>query len=327
VSLHRNKRAIALNLRDARGVDLVKKLVAQADIFLQNFRPGVAERLGIGFDDLAPINRELIYVSVSGFGPTGPYAGQPVYDPIVQSIAGMAHAQGGDFVKSVLADKITAMTAAQAALGALIGRQNGAGGQHVEISMLESMLAWMWPDVYWNESLPNENPVPTYSIWYSPYDTQDGQVCAVWVSYGQFQAAARAVGRPDVADDPRFATRDGRLKHSLAMRAVFGEALATLTTEGALAALRSVDVPCAPVLDRAGAMADPQVEHLELLVESQHPTAGHSVTVRPPARFSATPTAIRSHAPGRGEHTDEVLAELGIAPSLVAQLRDEAVIL
>ncbi|NNL86538.1 MAG: CoA transferase [Myxococcales bacterium] len=327
VSLHRNKRGIALNLRDARGVDLVKKLVARADIFLQNFRPGVAERLGIGFHDLAAVNSELIYVSVSGFGPSGPYAGQPVYDPIVQSISGMAHAQGGDFVKSVLADKITAMTAAQAALGALIGRQNGAGGQHVEISMLESLLAWMWPDVYWNEALPNETPVPTYSIWYSPYDTRDGQVCAVWVSYGQFQAAARAVGRADIADDPRFATRDGRLKHSLAMRALFSEALAALTTEDALVALRSVDVPCAPVLDRAAAMADPQVEHLKLLVESQHPTAGHSVTVRPPARFSATPTSIRTHAPGRGEHTDEVLAELGIAPSLIAQLRAEAVIL
>ncbi len=326
VAMQRNKRGIALNLREPRAIDLVKQLAAESDIFLQNFRPGVAERLGISYDALSAVNPDLIYVSISGFGSTGPYAGQPVYDPIVQGIAGMAATQNGDFVRSVIADKTTAMTAANAALGALIGRLNGAGGQHVELSMLEALLAWMWPDVYWNESLPDEEPVPTYSVWYAPYNTKDGQLSAVWVSYGQFQAAARAVGRPDVAEDPRFSTRNGRLRHSLEMRASFGDALGTLTTEEALTALRSVDVPCAPVLDRAEAMSDPQVRHLEILVEAEHPTAGRTVTARPPARFSATPTRIRSHAPGHGEHTDEVLAELGLDPAAIATLREESVI-
>ncbi len=326
VSMNRNKRGIALNLRDGRGVDLVKRLVARADVFVQNFRPGVAERLGVGYNALAAVNPELIYLSISGFGPTGPYAGQPVYDPIVQSIAGMAHAQGGDLVKSVMADKITAMTAANATLGALVGRGRGAGGQHVEISMLEAQMAWMWPDIYWNEAMPDEEPVPTYSVWYSPYDTRDGQVCAVWVSYRQFQSAARALGRPDVADDPRFATREGRLKHSLEMRALFGDALSAFTTEDALAALQSADVPSAPVLDRAAAIVDPQVQHLDLLVESEHPVAGHTVTARPPARYSATPTGLRAHAPSWGEHTDQVLAELGLDPAAIAALREDAVV-
>ncbi len=327
VSMHRNKRGMAMNLRDERAVDIVKQLAAEADIFLQNFRPGVAERLGISYDDLSAINPDLIYVSISGFGPTGPYSDQPVYDPIVQGLAGMANAQGGDFVKSVVADKTTAMTAVNAALGALIGRMNGAGGQHVELSLLESLLAWMWPDVYWNEALPGHDDVPSYSVWYSPYDTSDGQISAVWVSYGQFQGAARAVGRPDVADDERFASRAGRLHHALEMRARFGEAIGELTTEEALAALRSVDVPCAPCLSREDVMVDPQVEHMKILVEAEHPTGGPTVTVRPPARFSKTPTGIRSHSPDRSEHTDEVLAELGMDADAIAAYRADGVIL
>lgn len=327
VSMHRNKRGMAMNLRDERAIDVVKQLANEADIFLQNFRPGVADRLGIGYDDLAAVNPELVYVSISGFGPDGPYSDQPVYDPIVQGLSGFAHAQGGDFAKTVVADKTTAMTAANAALGAYIARLNGAGGQHVQLSLLESLLAWMWPDVFWNEALPDEPEVPAYSVWYSPYDTSDGQVSAVWVSYGQFQGAARAVGRPDVAEDERFATRGGRLKHSLAMRAEFGEALKKLTTAEALAALRSVDVPCAPVLDRAGAMADPQVAHMKILVESDHPTAGRTVTVRPPATFSKTPGGIRTPSPGRSEHSDSVLTELGFSESRIAEYRDDGVIL
>ena len=326
VSAHRNKRSIALNLRDERATEIVKQLVADADVFLQNFRPGVAERLGIGYEHLAPVRDGLIYVSVSGFGPTGPYSKQPVYDPIVQSVVGMVGAQGGDLVKSVLADKITAMTVANATMGALIGRQNGSGGQHVEVSMLEALLAWVWPDVFWNEAMPNEDPAPTYSVWYSPYDTKDGQLTAVWVSHKQFQGAARALGRPDVADDPRFATRDGRLKHSLEMRALFGDALSMWSTDDALEALQSADVPCARVLERAEVMADPQVEHMKLLVEAEHPVGGHTVTVRPAARYSETPTGIHRHAPSRGEHTDEVLAGLGLDAAAITSLRDDAVV-
>ena len=243
VAMHRNKRSLALNLRDAQAIEILKKLAAESDIFLQNFRPGVADRLGIGYDDLKAVNPDLIYISISGFGPTGPYANQPVYDPIVQGLSGAAFAQGGDFFKSIIVDKTTAMTTATAALAAVIARSNGAGGQHIQISLLESILAWLWPDVYWNHALPDSEPVPTYSIWYSPYNTADGQISAVWVSYKQFQSAARALGRPDLAEDERFASREGRLRHSLLMRAEFGAALKDLTTEQALAALRTADVP------------------------------------------------------------------------------------
>ncbi len=327
VAMHRNKRSLALNLRDQQAIDILKKLAAESDLFLQNFRPGVADRLGIGYEDLKAINPELIYISISGFGPTGPYSDQPVYDPIIQGLSGAAFAQGGDFFKSVVVDKTTAMTTANAALAAVIARSNGAGGQHIQISLLESILSWLWLDVYWNHALPDSDPVPTYSVWYAPYDTSDGQVSAVWVSYAQFQNAARALGRPDLAEDARFATRESRLQHSLIMRAEFGAALKGFTTEEALDALRRVDVPSAPVLSLDEVLEDPQVKHTGIIVEDIHPTAGRTVTTRPPAHFSKTPTAITRPAPDRGQHSSEILAQLGYDPSVIEELRDGGVIL
>ena len=327
VAMHRNKRSLALNLRDAQAIEILKKLAAESDIFLQNFRPGVADRLGIGYDDLKAVNPNLIYISISGFGPTGPYANQPVYHPIVQGLSGAAFAQGGDFFKSIIVDKTTAMTTATAALAAVIARSNGAGGQHIQISLLESILAWLWPDVYWNHALPDSEPVPTYSIWYSPYNTADGQISAVWVSYKQFQSAARALGRPDLAVDERFASREGRLRHSLLMRAEFGAALKGLTTEQALAALRTADVPSAPVLALDDVFDDPQVIHTGIIVEEQHPTAGRIVTTRPPAHFSETPTAITRPAPDRGQHSEEILSALGFDAADIAEMREAGTII
>ena len=141
VAMNRNKRAIALNLRDERGLDLLLRLVDTADVFVQNFRPGVAERLGIGYNVLAARNPRLVYVSVSGYGPDGPYVGRPVYDPIIQAVSGLVDNQGGTLVKNVIADKVTALTAANAALAALVSRGLSGKGQHVEVNMLNARVA------------------------------------------------------------------------------------------------------------------------------------------------------------------------------------------
>lgn len=326
VAMHRNKRALAVDLSDHRGREVIVGLAAGADVFIQNFRPGVAERLGVGYADLSAANPGLVYCSISGFGPDGPYADQPVYDPIVQGVSGMTEAQNGDYVKAVVVDKTAALTAATSILAALVARGNGAGGQHVEINLLDSMLAWLWLDAYWNHALPDAEPVPTYSDWYAPYHTRDGQVAAVWTSYPQFAAAARAVGRPDLAADERFATRDSRLRHSQAMRSEFAAALAGLTTAEALAALRLADVPSGPVLARDQVMSDPQVIHNGSIVELDHPTAGRTLLARPAARYSKTPTRIHRSAPGMGEHTDEILTELGVDQATQDQLRADGII-
>ena len=326
VQMHRNKRGMDLDIRDARGREILLQLVEGADVFIQNFRPGVAERLRIGYDDLSAINPDLVYLSVSGFGPDGPYAHQPVYDPIIQSLSGMTEAQGGDFVKSATADKTTAMTGANAVLGALLARSNGAGGQHVEVNLLDSTLSWMWLDYFWNESVPEAPRTPTYSEWYSPWQTIDGWVGAIWPSDEQYARVCLKLGVSHLADDPRFATREARIRNSNEHQREFAKLLGEFTTADALKALEEADVPCAPVLSITEVFDDPQVKHNETVLTHHHPVVGQVRTARFPARFSKTPTQLERMAPGKGEHTDEVLAELGRSPADIAELRGNGIV-
>mgnify|MGYP001303648435 CR=1 FL=1 len=326
VHLHRNKRGMDLDIRSETGRDILLKLLAQADVFIQNFRPGVAQRLQIDYPALSALNPELVYLSVSGFGPDGPYADRPVYDPIIQALSGMAEAQNGTYVKAVVADKTTAMAGTNAVLAALVARSNGAGGQHIELALLDAMLHWMWVEVFWNESLPDGEPAPTYSEWYEPWNTVDGQIAANWVNFEQYKGACHALGRPELADDPRFATRDARLQNADAQRSEFAATLETMLTDDALSALEAADVPCARVVSRQEVFQDPQVLHNDIIISETHPTAGRIRTAKPPAKFSKTPTALTRHAPGKGEHTDEILRELGLSSSEIDELRNHNIV-
>ena len=326
VHLHRNKRGMDLDIRSETGRDILLKLVAQADVFVQNFRPGVVQRLQIDYPALSALNPELVYLSVSGFGPDGPYADRPVYDPIIQALSGMTEAQNGTYVKAVVADKTTAMAGTNAVLAALVARSNGAGGQHIELALLDAMLHWMWVEVFWNESLPDGEPAPTYSEWYEPWNTVDGQIAANWVNFEQYKGACHALGRPELADDPRFATRDARLQNADAQRSEFAATLETMLTDDALSALEAADVPCARVVSRQEVFQDPQVLHNDIIISETHPTAGQIRTAKPPAKFSKTPTALTRHAPGKGEHTDEILSQLGLDSSEIDELRKHNII-
>jgi crotonobetainyl-CoA:carnitine CoA-transferase CaiB-like acyl-CoA transferase len=326
VHMHRNKRGMDLDVRNDAGREILMKLVAEADVFIQNFRPGVVERLAIDYSNLSAINPDLVYLSISGFGADGPYTDRPVYDPIIQAMSGMTEAQNGTYVKAVVADKTTAMAGANAVLAALLARANGAGGQHVQIALLDTMLHWMWLEVFWNESLPDAAPTPTYSEWYEPWDTADGQIAANWVNFSQYKGACVALGRPDLANDPRFATRDARLRNADAQRTEFGAILKPMTSADAISALEAADVPCARVLSRQEVFADPQVIHNQTIVEEVHPTAGRIRTAKPPAKFSGTPTHLHSHSPGKGEHTDEILRELGFRDPEIEKLRAKEIV-
>ena len=326
VHMHRNKRGMDLDIRSDTGRDILLQLVSEADVFIQNFRPGVADRLQIDYLALSAVNPDLVYLSVSGFGPSGPYADRPVYDPIIQAISGMAEAQNGTYVKAVVADKTTAMAGANAVLAALVARSNGAGGQHIELALLDAMLHWMWLEVFWNESLPEGQPAPTYSEWYEPWDTADGQIAANWVNFDQYKGACEALGRPELAEDPRFATRDARLQNADAQRSEFAVTLKTMSTSDALSALEAADVPCARVISRQEVFNDPQVLHNDIIITETHPTAGPIKTVKPPAKFSGTPTALTRHSPGKGEHTDEILAQLGFSQSEIEELHKQNIV-
>lgn len=326
VQLHRNKRAVRVDLRSEEGRDVILALATQMDVFSQNMRPGVIDRLGLGYDDLRAANPGLVYLSVSGFGPTGPYSDQPVYDPVIQAVSGMAEAQGGDFLKTFAADKITAMTAANAVLTALVGRSLGRGGQHVEVNLFDANVSWLWMDCMWNESIEAAPDVPTYTSWYSPYETRDGHIAAVWVTEQQFAGATSALEAPHLAENPRLADRASRVRHADEMREAFAAEIIKWGRDELIARFRANDVPCGPVLPRDEVRLDPQAEHNQTVVEIDHPTEGLTRIAKTPATLSETPPPQPTNAPGYGQHTDEVLTELGFDAATIEDLRHRAVI-
>ena len=332
-TINRNKRSVVLNLKDRRGIELLERLVAGADLFVQNFRPGVADRMGIGEAALRRIKPNLVYVSISGFGESGPYVHKRVYDPVIQALSGLASIQGDPvtgrprMIRLIVPDKVTALTAAQAMTAALLARERTGEGQHVRLAMLDAVIAFLWPEGMARHTFIGSAPVVVRPDARDlVFETADGYITVGAVSDTEWVGLTRALGHPEWLDDPRFRTPAGRVKHADARLELTAEVLKTRTSAEWLARLEAEDVPCAPVLSRAEVIADAQVAANELIVESDHPQAGRMRQPRPAARFERTPAEIRSPAPLLGEHTDAVLAELGISPEQLAVLRAARVV-
>ena len=332
-TINRNKRSVVLNLKDRRGIELLERLVADADLFVQNFRPGVADRMGIGEAALRRIKPNLVYVSISGFGESGPYVHKRVYDPVIQALSGLASIQGDPvtgrprMIRLIVPDKVTALTAAQAMTAALLARERTGEGQHVRLAMLDAVIAFLWPEGMARHTFIGSAPVVVRPDARDlVFETADGYITVGAVSDAEWAGLTRALGHPEWLDDPRFQTPAGRVRHADARLELTAEVLKTRTSAEWLARLEAEDVPCAPVLSRAEVIADAQVAANELIVESDHPQAGRMRQPRPAARFERTPAEIRSPAPLLGEHTDAVLAELGISPEQLAALRAAGVV-
>ena len=336
VTSNRSKRSLALDLKDARGLALLRRLVAGADVFVQNFRPGRAERMGIGEAALREVRPDLIYVSISGFGETGPYAQKRVYDPVIQALSGLAAIQGDRasgrprMVRTIVPDKLTALTAAQAITAALLARERSGQGQHLRLAMLDAMVSFLWPEGMARYTFVRdeeaERPSAPRQVRDLVFATADGFITCGTVADAEWQAFARAVGRPEWLDDPRFATPAGRVAHWDERLELMQEALATRTTGEWLEILDAADVPCAPILGRRDLLHHPQLIANEIIVESEHPHAGRVRQTRPAARFDRTPAGVRRPAPLLGEHTEEILAELGLDRAEVAELRAAEVV-
>lgn len=333
-AMNRNKRSVGLDLKDERGKVLLKELVAGADVVVQNFRPGALERLGLGWDVLSTVNPDLIMCSISGFGPDGPYSHRPAYDPIVQSVTGYPMVQADedgvpDLVATIVCDKATSLHAAQAVCAALVARANGHGGQHIELAMVDASIHFLWPEAMWNYTyLDHQTDMPDLSSIYELYPTADGWAIVYPVALdSHWKGMCRVLDRPDLADDPRFADVQGRVLHGPAVNDELRRETVRFTTAQLVEMMDEVDVPAAPVNTRQGMIDDPHVRHREIIVETEHPTAGRIRSARPPARFSATPAALRRPAPVFGEHTDDVLGQLcGCDADRLAALRADGVI-
>jgi crotonobetainyl-CoA:carnitine CoA-transferase CaiB-like acyl-CoA transferase len=330
---NRNKRSIVLDLKTEVGADVLKRLISTADVFVQNFRTGVIDRMGFGEDAVRAIAPDIVYVSISGFGDQGPFATKPVYDPLIQSVSGLASIQGGSdqerprLVRTIVPDKLSGVVAAQAITAALLARERTGKGQHVRLSMLDAIVAFLWgsdmgSQTFVGDELPQQEAASFIDL---IYQTADDYISAAVQTDREWTALTRALDRPEWLDDPRFKTPALRQKHINERLAMTQEALLTRPAAEWLQRLTAEGVPCAPVLTRTRMIQHPQVVANGIVVETDHPGAGRLRQARPAARFSGTPTAIRRGGPALGEHTDEILAELGYSETDITALRTEGV--
>ena len=319
VNNNRNKRSIAVDAKAPAGRQVILDLAKEADVFVQNFRPGVMARLGLDYDDLKAVRPNIVYVSMSGWGEHGPYAHKPVYDPIIQALSGLASVQGGSdaarprLIRTILPDKLTGITASQAVCAALFARERTGEGQHVRLSMLDAVVAFLWSsDMGGQTFVGKEVDVAAAATFIDLiYETASGYISVSVMSNDQWRGLCHAVGHPEWLEDERFKTPAGRDRNADARLEMTQEALRAKPAEEWLAILEDAGVPCAPVLTRSEMLRHPQVQAAGIVVQTEHAHAGLLRQARNAARFEATVPEIRYGAPQLGEHTLEILAELG----------------
>jgi crotonobetainyl-CoA:carnitine CoA-transferase CaiB-like acyl-CoA transferase len=303
-------------------------------VLVQNFRPGVVDRLGIDETAIRAVAPQIVYVSISGFGESGPYAGKPTYDPIVQALSGLTSVQGGSdaarprLIRTVLPDKLTAVTAAQAISSALVARLKSGKGQHVRLSMLDAVLAFLWASDMSAQTFVGQKVEGRTAASFIDliYETQDGFMTVAVMTNKEWAALTRALDRPEWLEDDRFSTparRDQNIDQRLQMTQ---DVLKSRSTEAWLARLEAEGVPCAPVLTRDQVIGHPQVLASGILMESDHEAVGRIRQTRAAARFSETPTALRFGAPRLGEHNTVILAELGFERRDIEALQSRGII-
>jgi crotonobetainyl-CoA:carnitine CoA-transferase CaiB-like acyl-CoA transferase len=334
LALNRNKRGIALDIRHPKGREVVRHLAAQADILIHNFRPGVAERLGYDYPTLQALNERLVYAWITAYGGQGPLAAQPGYDLLFQAISGVLDRRrlpgGAPLGAGVwVADCSAPMELAYGIVLALFMRERTGQGRLVTTSLLHAALAMQLPDLVRVEREP-ESPggldYTSQAMW-APYRCRDGLFLVIVVIQDeQWKGLCAAIDRAELAADPRYATGLDRARRSAELSAVLGDVFGARTRGEWLRALGAADVPCAPVLEPAEVFEHPQVVANGMLVETAHPVAGRIGMVGPPVRVHGAEGGAPRRAPALGEHTEEVLRELGYSPASIQALESEGVI-
>jgi crotonobetainyl-CoA:carnitine CoA-transferase CaiB-like acyl-CoA transferase len=319
ISSNRGKRSLSIDMKSDAGREVLARLVARTDVLVQNFRPGAMERLGLGPEELRARDPRLIYVSISGVGDSGPYVKKRVYDPIIQGLSGFAdiQSQAGtnrpQMIRTIVADKTTSVFTAQAVSSALYAREKTGQGDHIQVAMLDVMISYLWPEgmtqytVVGAEptaAVPNDRPDLVFK-------TTDGYITAGTLSDSEWQGFCRASGDPELAKDTRFATTQARSANATARIHKMAEYIAQRSTAEWLERLDAADVPCAPILRRGEIIGNEQVVARNLIAEFDQPTVGRVRQPKPAARFERNEAAIGGPAPRVGEHSRDVLRELG----------------
>ncbi|MDZ7784505.1 MAG: CoA transferase [Halioglobus sp.] len=334
--LNRNKRSLALDLKNPRGIDIVRKLAANADILVENFRGGVPDRLGIGYDDLRPHNERLIYVSITGFGPTGPYAERPTYDPIAQGMVGGCFIQGMPFggkpqlIQSAIVDKTTAITAAGVALAALYARDRPGGtgkGQRVDVPMIDAWAANSLPDMMPVDSfVPNELPDPAPLAVLRTFATSDGYVVGMALQDNHFRGLCEALECTELLDRPGMGSLGERVTNFKPWLDAIENVMTRFSTDELLRRLDAAGVPFGKVNTIREFEEDPQARHNRTIFDAEHPEAGTMRYIRYPGHLSETPASLHRHPPRLGEHGAEILREAGYSDAQIEELAQDGVV-
>jgi crotonobetainyl-CoA:carnitine CoA-transferase CaiB-like acyl-CoA transferase len=328
ISTNHGKRSIALDLKNPDAMAVFRKLLLKADVLVQNFRPGTTEKLGIGWEDVHKINPRTIYVSITGVGDGGPYVRKRIYDPMIQALSGMADIQSDQttgrpqMIRTILADKTTSIFAAQAITAALYAREKTGVGQHIRLSLLSTMLSFLWPEAMMQYTVVGreKTAAATNAGPDLVFEARDGFMTVGTISDPEWQGFCDAVERPELKQDARFATAELRNLNSTERINMMAGILREGGRDEWLRRLDQADVPCAPVLRREEIIGNEQVLAMNMVQTLQQPYVGEVRQPTPAARFDSTPSAIRGPAPGIGEHTRDVLSEIGLGDTEIDAL-------
>ncbi len=329
---NRGKRSLSLNLKADEGKTVLKELAAEADVLLCNYRPGVMDELGVGSEVLRAANPRLIYAAISGFGAAGPDRNTPAYDPVIQARSGIAASQGlgsPEFVRNLTCDKITAYTACQAVTAALFQRERTGEGQHIELSMLDAGLFFIFPDGFMHHTLLDddvEHHPPLSQFLYDLAETKDGAVTISGATEAQQVGLIMAIEQVHLMADERFNSQEKLFANLEEFRAILAEVIKGFTTEELLERLKANDVPAAKLLSHEEVLAQAQLEAMGSIDTAAHAQLGTMRRVKAPPMFGGERLEPSRDCPGHGEHNAEILAELGRDEATIQALRDGGVL-
>jgi crotonobetainyl-CoA:carnitine CoA-transferase CaiB-like acyl-CoA transferase len=334
LSCNRNKRSLAVDLKSEDGLHILKRLIATAQVFVHNFRPGIAERMGLSEEAVRAVRRDIVYVSITGYGTKGPYANQRAYDPVIQAMSGLADIQRDRdtgrprMVRTIIADYTTALTAAQAITAALFARERSGEGQHVRLSMLDSMISYLWPEAMpsltfiGSETDPSDGELGPDLV----FATQDRYITAAALSDDEWAGMCRALNRQELIDDPRFKNERDRSINAVERRTITSTELEKWRADEILPRLLANDVPCAQVRSRFELLQDDQVRENHILEEFESKEFGKVRMPRAAAQFDRTPAKVRTLAPILGADNAGILADLGYGADDIARFENSRVL-
>ena len=330
-SCNRGKKSLAIDLKSKEGKEVLLKLVKESDVFMQNFRPGTTDRMGFGYEELQKINPNLIYLSISGFGNQGPYAQSRVYDPVIQALSGATDIQADrdsgipKMFRIVIADKVTSLTASQAVSSALYARERTLKGQHIKLSMLDSVVAFFWPEGM-TGLVFEDNEFDVRKLQGSQdliYKTRDRYITAGAVSDAEWTGMCNALDMKEFIADERFATSAARVINAEERKKITGDEIKKWHSEEILERFQAEGVPSAPLLDRMELMDHEQIIANQTILREKYEGCGEIRQARPAALFEGTPSKIKRPAPKLGEHSQEILNHLGISEETQSRMVEE----